>query len=104
MADNTTGKFNPLVIDGRRPIESVFKIGGWILVTPAIVALVWGAYQSDSFMGVVGISARRAGGSFVQETRPIGESLVNGTSGKGLRPGGFDQNNQYELRPGSGSR
>lgn len=80
-------RFDPLTISFRRPIESTFKIGGWILVMPLVVAVVWGIYNPNNFMSVLGISGRRATGAFVQETSPIGESLLNGTTGNGLRPG-----------------
>lgn len=100
------GRFNPLVIDGRRPIEAAWKVGGWIVVgIPLLTSLVWGVYDSNNLMGVLGISGRRAFGSAINDTRPIGESLLNGASGGKFVPGegNRSQKNLDSLRPGATS-
>lgn len=100
MSENNGGRFDPRVIDGRRPVEAVFKIGGWIFVAPAIAAAIWGIYSPDNFMSVIGISGRRAAGGFVEGSRPIGETIYNATAGKGVRPG-TAQTDSSSIRPGA---
>ena len=101
------GKFDPRVVDFRRPIEAAFKIGGWIFVAPTIAAVIWGIYTPNNIMGVIGISGRRAAGGFIEGSRPIGESLMNASEGKGLRPGGtsYQEDTQGQsIRPGNQHR
>lgn len=103
MSDSNRFKF--WEITAARPLEATAKI---LFITgvaiPVGASLIWGVYDNSNFASVIGIAGRRAGGAAIQETRPIGESLLNGTTGKGLRPGspqqatpGFD----YSIRPGA---
>lgn len=95
-------RFNPVVIDGRKPIEAIAKFFFWIGVAPTIGAFVWGISRNDNFMSVIGMAGRRATGAVIVETQPIGESLVNGATGKGLRPGQAQDGTFNEtVRPGA---
>lgn len=69
-----------------------------IVGVPVGVALVWGVYREDNLFGVIGIAGRRAAGSMIQETTPVGESLLNGTQGNGFRPGKFGKEDPQPLR------
>ncbi|MBE9178709.1 hypothetical protein IQ268_09065 [Oculatella sp. LEGE 06141] len=101
---NDRTKFDVFSINLLNPIEASWKIAGWLMVgIPFMVAVVWGIYNPDNLFSVLGISGRRAGGAFINETRPVGESLLNGASGTGFRPGitGGTQDEQRDsLRPG----
>lgn len=97
-------EFDIFEINLKRPIEASWKVAGWMLVgVPTAVALVWGVYNPGNLFSVFGVSARRAAITTITETQPIGESLLNGTSGGGFRPGmteGLQQSDVQYLRPG----
>ena len=94
-------RFDPLEISARKPLDAIAKVSFWCCFgIPAGAALIWGIYNPENISSVLGVAARRAGGAAIQETAPVGEALVNGTSGKGLKPGdsGRHQLNQ-SVRP-----
>ncbi|HEY9908973.1 MAG TPA: hypothetical protein V6D18_15355 [Thermosynechococcaceae cyanobacterium] len=95
------GKFDLWNLNLKRPFEATAKGLLWVYVlVPIGVAFIWGVYTSDNIAGVLGISARRGTGAFIQETQPIGQSLVNGTSGKGFVQKSIKPEGE-SLRPGA---
>jgi hypothetical protein len=72
-----------------------------VIGVPVAVAFIWGSYRADNIFSVFGIAARRGGGAVITETRPVGESLLNGATGNGFRPGQYSgANDRNSLRPG----
>ena len=99
------GRFAVTEIDLKRPLEAASKgLLWWFVLIPVGAAFIWGSYDSANIAGVLGISARRGTGAFIEETKPIGQTLVNGTSGKGFAPVKANTTARQSLRPGAESQ
>ena len=102
VGSSENSRFAVTEIDLKRPLEAASKGLLWFFVlVPVGVAFIWGVYDSSNIAGVLGISARRGTGAFIEETKPIGQTLVNGTSGKGFAPAKQGGTAAQSLRPGA---
>lgn len=101
-SETMNGGFKWWEITLARPLEAIAKISFAVTMTPFAVAIIWAQVDNNSFASVTGIALRRGGGAFISETAPIGQTLLNGSTGKGLRPGTPAPNDALNrsIRPG----
>lgn len=81
--NNNESNFDLLNINLRRPLQAVAIGLFWSCAgVPLVVGVVWGVYNQDNIASVLGVSARRAAGSAITETQPVGVKLLKGVSGE----------------------